>query len=172
MKMKLNSSQRIAAERAGEEGKSLVEIAIVVLIVAVVTAFALPAVANSIRSYNLRSAADHLAERMTAVRALAMAKNRTVRFAFNNVSGQYGFDFNGDGAPDTSDPDDPQMGGYYWGVLPAGVTTAFPNGAPITIDFNSRGELPIGSVAPSIVLQSHGRTATVSVNLRGKISVQ
>ncbi|HSE37157.1 MAG TPA: hypothetical protein VLG74_07635, partial [Blastocatellia bacterium] len=96
--------------------------------------------------------------------------------SFNNVSGQYGFDFDGDGAPDTTDPDanpdDPGVGGYYWGTLPQGVTTTFPEGAPIMIDFNSRGELPIGDLAQSVVLQSYGRTATVSVNLRGKISVQ
>lgn len=158
--------------RAGEEGKSLVEIAVVVMIIAVVTAIALPSVANSIRAYNLRSAADHLAERITAVRALAMSKNRTLNFAFNPDSGRYGFDFDGDGAPETSDPDDPEMGTYYWGTLPAGVTTTFPGGNPIMIAFNSRGELPIGAVAQSIVLQSYGRTATVSVNLRGKISVQ
>ena len=168
----VNKSYADLVKHAGEEGKSLIEIAIVVMIMAVVSAIALPSVATSIRAYRLRSAADHLAERMTAVRALAMTKNRTVKFAFNNVSGRYGFDFDGDGAPDTSDPDEPDMGGYYWGTLPDGVTTTFPNGSPITIDFNSRGELPIGALPQSIVLQSYGRTATVSVNLRGKISVQ
>ena len=169
--MMMNKSPRTTAGHAGEEGKSLVEIAVVVMIIAVVSAIALPAVGNSIRSYNLRSAADHLAERITAVRALAMAKNRTIRFVFNNTSGRYGFDFDADGVPDTQDPDDRQVG-YYWGVLPDGVTTTFPNGTPITIDFNSRGELPIGALPTSIVLQSYGRSATVSVNLRGKISAQ
>jgi type II secretory pathway pseudopilin PulG len=166
--MMVNKRCVTVSRHTGEEGKSLIEIAIVVMIMAVVTAIALPAVANSIRSYNLRSAADHLAERMTAVRALAMSKNKTVTFAFSNVSGRYGFDFDGDGAPDTTDPDDPGMGGYYWGTLPDGVSTTFPGGAPILIDFNSRGELPIGALAQSIVLQSYGRSATVSVNLRGK----
>lgn len=169
MRMKLNQTFGIAP---GEEGKSLIEIAVVVMIMAVVSAIALPSVANSIRAYNLRSAADHLAERMTAVRALAMSKNRTVTFSFNNTSGRYGFDFDSDGAPDATDPDDPGMGGYYWGTLPEAVTTTFPEGAPIMIDFNSRGELPIGDLAQSVVLRSYGRTATVSVNLRGKISVQ
>ena len=170
--MMLNKSLPIPGKHAGEEGKSLVEIAVVVMIIAVVCAMALPSVATSIRAYNLRSAADHLAERMTAVRALAMTKNKTVRFAFNNISGRYGFDFDGDGAPDTIDPDDPAMGGYYWGTLPDGVTTTFPNGIPITVDFNSRGELPIGDLPQGIVLQSYGNSSTVSVNLRGKISVQ
>lgn len=168
----LNKNSSSTDRRAGEQGKSLIEIAVVVMIIAVVSAIALPSVATSIKAYNLRSAADHLAERMTAVRALAMTKNKTVTFAFNNSSLQYGFDFNVDGVPDTIDPDDPEIGGYFWGVLPDGVTATFPNGQPILIAFNSRGELPIGALAQSIVLQSYGRTATVSVNLRGKISVQ
>ncbi|MFY9611830.1 MAG: hypothetical protein WAU45_24855 [Blastocatellia bacterium] len=167
-----NKSHSLRSGVVGEEGTSMVEIAIVLLIFATVIAFALPVVSNSIRSYNLRSAADHLTERISAVRALAIAKNRTVTFAFNNDSGRYGFDFDSDGVPDTSDPDDPGIGGYYWGTLPDGVTTTFPDGNPIMIDFNSRGELPIGDPAQSIALQSYGRSATVSVNLRGKISVQ
>jgi len=171
MKIKLNRSHRLAAGRSGEDGKSLVEIAIVVLIAAVVTAFALPAVANSIKAYNLRSASSHLAESISAVRALAMAKNKTVNFTFDNVSGQYGFDFNADTVPDTTDPD-PPAGFYNVGTLPAGVTATFPGGAPITIIFNSRGELPIGAVAQNIVLTSSGRTATVNVNLRGRVSIQ
>lgn len=172
METKFSKRFGIASGRAGQEGKSLVEIAVVVMIMAVATAIALPAVANSIRTYNLRSAADHLAERMTAVRALAMSKNKTVRFVFNNESRRYGFDFNNDGVPDSWDPEAPDLGGYYWGVLPDGITTTFPGGAPITIDFNSRGELPIGALAQNVVLASFGRTVTVSVNLRGKIGVQ
>lgn len=154
----------------GEEGTSLVEIAVVFMIIAVLTAIALPAVANSIRSYNLRSAADHVAERISAVRALAMAQNRTVAFAFNNSSGHYGFDFGVDNIPDLTDPDDPDSS-YYWGTLPDGVTGVFPGGNPIRINFNSRGELPIGAVAQTIVLQSSGKSVTVNINLRGRITV-
>jgi len=165
-------SYSLRSERISEQGTSLIEIAVVLIIFSIVLAFALPVVANSIRSYNLRSAADHLAERMSAVRALAMAQNRTVAFAFNNGSGQYGFDFGVDNVPDTTDPDNPGSGGYYWGTLPDGVTAVFPDGNPIRVRFNSRGELPIGAVAQSIVLQSSGRSATVNVNLRGRISVQ
>jgi Tfp pilus assembly protein FimT len=167
----VNKSKAIT-RHAGEVGASLFEIMVAFMVVAVVTAIALPAVSGAIRAYNLRSAADHLAERISAVRALAMSKNRNLMFSFNNNTGRYGFDFDSDGAPDTTDPDDPLQGGYYWGTLPNGVTTTFPNGNPITITFNSRGELPIGAVAQNLVLQSSGRSATVSVNLRGRISVQ
>ena len=157
-----------------EGGFALIETAVVFMIAAVITAIALPFVSGAIRGYNLRSAANHVAERISAVRALAMAKNRNVTFSFNNDTGRYGFDFDRppDGTPDTSDPSDPLLGGYYWGTLPSGITATFPGNTPIKITFNSRGELPIGDSAQSIALQSTGRTASVSVNLRGKVSVQ
>lgn len=155
-------------------GFSLIETAVVFMIAAVIAAIALPMVTGAIKAYNLRSAADHLAERISAVRALAIGKNKNVTFSFNNNTGRYGFDFDQppDGSPDTIDPADPAEGGYYWETLPSGITATFPGNVPIMITFNSRGELPIGDVAKSIALQSNSRTASVSVNLRGKISVQ
>src|SRR5215510_3513554 len=109
----LNHSKRATTKIGSEAGVSIVEVAIVALIIAIVMAFTLPMVNGAIRAYNLRSAADHLAERISAVRALAMAKNRNLTFSFNNASGRYGFDFDlpPDGIPDTSDPVDPTLGG-------------------------------------------------------------
>lgn len=159
---------------SGEAGLTMIEITMVVLIIAIILAFAFPVASNSIRAYNLRSAADHLAERMAGVRALALAKNKNVTFSFNNSSGVYGFDFTGtegDGIPDTTDPEDSTIN-YNLTSLPNGITANFPGNNPIKVTFNSRGELPIGSTDKSIVL-SNGRTSmTVSVNLRGKIAVQ
>jgi Tfp pilus assembly protein FimT len=158
----------------GESGFALMETAVVFMIAAVVTAFALPAVSSSIKAYNLRSAASHLAERISAVRALAMAKNKNVTFSFDRASGQYGFDFTGstgDGIPDKVDPDNPGTA-YYTESLPSGIKAVFPESRLIKVTFNSRGEMPIGGVDQSIVLRGDRGTATVVVNLRGKISVQ
>jgi Tfp pilus assembly protein FimT len=152
----------------------MVEIAIVVLVIAIVLAFAIPVASNSIMAYNLRSAADHMAERIAAVRALAMAKNRNITFSFNDSSGLYGFDFTGaegDGVPDQTDPDDPTVS-YYWESLPNGVKGTFPGNAPIKVTFNSRGEMPIGKTEQTIVLSAGSRTITVRVNLRGRITVE
>ncbi|HLG13215.1 MAG TPA: hypothetical protein VJH03_01660 [Blastocatellia bacterium] len=160
--------------RGGERGASLVEASIVFLVVAIVLAFALPAASNSIRAYNLRSAGNHLAERISAVRALALAKNKNVTFSFNNTSGRYGFDFDADGVPDTIDPDEPADGkkNYYWETLPSDIAAVFPNNAPIMVTFNSRGELPIGTTAQSITIGNRNTTLAVRVNLRGKVSVE
>lgn len=165
-----NSNSRTQASA----GFALLEIAVVFMVSAIVVAFALPVVSGSIRAYNLRSAANHLAERISAVRALALAKNKNVTFSFNNESGKYGFDFtgtSGDGIPDTSDPDSPGTS-YYTESLPSGIRTTFPGNAPIKITFNSRGEMPIGGSDQNIVLQNDRGSMTVAVNLRGKIAVQ
>ena len=82
-------------ERSGERGISLIEGVVVFCVIAIVLAFAIPAMSRSIKAYNLRSAANHIAERMTAVRALAMSKNRNVTFSFNSETRRYGFDFTG-----------------------------------------------------------------------------
>ena len=106
----LHGTTRNTHHRHEEAGASLVEAVIVFLVIVLVLAFALPALSRSIKAYNLRSAASHMAERITAVRALAMNKNKNVTFSFNNSSGFYGFDFTGvegDGTPDVIDPDDP-----------------------------------------------------------------
>lgn len=166
--------RRGASIRDRQAGMSLVESVIAFLVIAVVLAFALPALSRSIKAYNLRSAANQMAQKITAVRSLAMSKNENVTFSFNNSSGLYGFDFtgtDGDGAPDSTDPEDPAVS-YTPQSLPSEITATFPNNQPIKVTFNSRGELPIGSTECSIVLTSFDRTVTVRVNLRGKVSVE
>jgi len=158
----------------GEQGISILESVVVFCIIAIVLAFSIPAMSRSIRAYNLRSAANHIAERMTAVRALAMAKNRNVTFSLNRETKRYGYDFTGtagDGMPDTTDADEPTLQ-YNFETLAADITALFPGNTDIKITFNSRGEMPIGSVDKAIALQSHGNKAAVRVNLRGKISVE
>ena len=177
----------IDAGHQGEEGKSLVEIAIVVMIMAVVVAFALPAVANSVRLYNLRSACERVAERLAGARALAMAKNKNVTVAFATSAGgkvtRYGYDFSPlkadgitpdpDGTPDSRDPLDPTQS-YYVEAPPDGITltvaaggTTLANGKGV--DYTSRGELPIGASQADIKLSNSSGSLTVSVNLRGQV---
>jgi Tfp pilus assembly protein FimT len=168
------SNRKPERNSSGEDGLTVVESTVVLLVIAIILAFALPAVSTSIKAYNLRSSANHMAERIAAVRALAMAKNENVTFSFNDDTGQYGFDFTGttgDGVPDTTDPDDPSIN-YYSETLPSDITAVFPDNNPIKVTFNSRGEMPIGSTERALVIQSSGKSATVRVNLRGKVSVE
>jgi Tfp pilus assembly protein FimT len=166
--------------KPAEAGFSLVESAAVFLVIGIVVAIGIPAVSRSMDGYNLRSAATHLAERMSAVRAIAMEKNRTVSAVFQK-NGQYGVDFNADGTIDTQDPEDPGIG-YPAQTLPTGITfveSSFPVGSDfLLITFNSRGELPIGTVIPTgatglgIRVQNRSSNLTALVNLRGKVWVE
>lgn len=177
----LNSTSHTAVKRDGEAGRSLVETVIIFMIISIVLAIALPVVANTIRAYNLRSAAQRIAERLAGGRALAMAKNKNAVVSFNtNSSGnviQYGYDFSPvgapDGIPDSSDPDDVTQS-YFVESPPAGITVRVTSGgATLTsgkgVTYTSRGELPIGAGQVDITLTSVSKTATVSVNLRGQV---
>ena len=154
------------------------ETLVVLMIVTVILAFALPAVRNSISAYNVRSAADHVAQRLTAARTLAMTKNKQVTISFNRTSGLYGFDFPQpgdpvvppDGIPDTQDPDDPSTN--YLVESPSGGTRIlFPSESNIMVSFNSRGEMPIGAADQDIRVSNTSNSATVHINLRGKVWV-
>ncbi|HSB07951.1 MAG TPA: hypothetical protein VLM38_00455 [Blastocatellia bacterium] len=183
----------ITGRQSGEDGKSLVEIAIVVMIISVVIAFALPAVANSIRLYNLRSACERVAERLAGGRALAMAKNRNVTIAFaTGESGavtQYGYDFSPvndqgtsdpqddvatpDGTPDAIDPLD-ETQSYFVETPPAGMNVTFSAGGKTLangkgVTYTSRGELEIGASQADIRVANSSGSLTVSVNLRGQV---
>ena len=161
----------------GEAGWSLVEMAVVFMLIGIVLCFTIPVVANSIRAYNLRNAAERLAERLAGGRALAMAKNKNVTVSVDTSTGQYGYDFSPagapDGTPDTSDPDDPAQS-YYIETLPSGISGSVAAGGVTLahgkgIIYTSRGELPIGATQVDIVLTSASKTTTVSVNLRGQV---
>jgi len=160
----------------GEAGRSLIELAITFMLIGIVLGFTIPVVANSIRAYNLRNAAERLSERLAAGRALAMAKNRNVTMSFNTSTRQYGYDFTPvgapDGTPDSSDPTDPTQS-YYVETLADGISVSFTSGGVTLtngkgIVYTSRGELPIGATQVDILLTSGSRTTTVSVNLRGQ----
>src|SRR4051794_32053931 len=117
--------------RESEAGRSLIEMAIVFMLIGIVLGFTIPVVANSIRAYNLRNTAERLAERLAAGRALAMSKNKNVTISFSSSTGQYGYDFSPvgapDGTPDSSDPNDPSQS-YYIETLPSGMSGSVTNG--------------------------------------------
>jgi Tfp pilus assembly protein FimT len=163
-----------SAVGSGETGLSLVEVAVIVLIMGAIFALALPAISRSISAYNLRSTADHMAQRLSAGRSLAMAKNRAIAVSINRETGLFGFDFStpeADGIPDTTDPNDPAVE-YYVGTVPDGMSISFDDDkAFTTVTFNSRGELPIGEQQRSITLANSSAQAVVQVDLRGKVTV-
>src|SRR5262249_27237084 len=170
--------------RTGEEGRSILEVSMVCMVIAIICAFALPSVASAIRAYNLRSAAEIVAEKLSAGRALAMTQNKNVTISFVPASGTYGFDFSTpgtpptldpDGVPDNADPSAPDVG-YTIDTLPSGVSISsvtgavdLPGGKGVT--YTSRGEQPIAASQVDIKLTNGRGDMTVSVNLRGQVWV-
>jgi len=168
--------------RCGERGNSIVEVVAICIIIATVSAFALPSIANSIRAYNLRSAAELIAERLSGGRALAMNRNKNVTVSFVPATGDYGYDFSSpgtpgvpDGTPDIADPDAPDMS-FPVSTLPSGISISsvtgavdLPGGEGVT--YTSRGEQPIAASQVDITLSDGRGTTTVTVNLRGQVSV-
>jgi Tfp pilus assembly protein FimT len=171
-------ANRVKEAWRNQEGMSLMETVIVAMIIAIVVAIALPVASRAISSYKTSIAASHIAERLSAARQLAMSENNNISFSFNAGSGQYGFDFTSppDGVPDTQDPAHPDLS-YYVESLPSGTALSLPNNSNLIITFNSRGEMPIGTVIPvgaqgiKVGVVGTYNTASVWVNLRGKVWV-
>src|SRR5262249_47688374 len=144
-----NQASSAAAKWRNQQGMSLMEMVVVALIIAIVVAIALPVASRAVGSYRTSIAANHIAERLSAARQLAMAENTNVTISFNASSGQYGYDFSSppDGVPDTQDPAHTDLT-YYVESMPSGNSISFPDSSNILITFNSRGEMPIGTVIP------------------------
>jgi Tfp pilus assembly protein FimT len=167
------------AEWRGQEGFSLMEALVVSMVVAIAVAISLPVATSAISAYNRSIAANRIAECLSAGRALAMSENTSITVAFNPANSQYGFDFNGDGIPDTQDPAHPSLSYPVYSMSSATtisfpINSAAPTGFQNSITFNSRGELPIGTLMTStqgirITVNGSSGTSSVWVNLRGKV---
>ena len=72
-----------------EHGFSLIEMMIVIIIIAVMTAIAIPAFADWRERQSVRSAAQSLMAHMKQARVLAIAENRTVSITFTSTSYTY-----------------------------------------------------------------------------------
>jgi prepilin-type N-terminal cleavage/methylation domain-containing protein len=162
-----------------QDGFSLMEALVVSMVIAIAVAIALPVATSAISAYNRSIAANRIAECLSSARALAMSENTSITVAFNQANSQYGFDFNGDGIPDTQDPAHPNLSYQVYSMTSSTtisfpINSAAPTGSQNSITFNSRGELPIGTPFPNaqgikITVNGSSGTATVWVNLRGKV---
>lgn len=174
-----NPATGVKKKWQNQEGLSLVEILVVAMVLAIIVAIALPVASSTISAYNRSIAANRIAECLSAARSLAMSQNTSVVVAFDPSNSQYGFDFNGDGIPDTLDPAHPSLSYQVYSMTSSNtitfpVNTAAPSGSQNLITFNSRGELPIGTPIPSsqgirVVVSGPSGTASVWVSLRGKV---
>jgi type IV fimbrial biogenesis protein FimT len=142
-------------------GFSLVEVLIVVFIVLILAALAIPNMSTVIANIKLRGTATDLAGFVQQARITAVRKNATYTILFNLTGGNGAYlDLNGNGSYDSAAPAEPmiQFGGSANQVAAPGGASGAPtnldaSGGPLgwtatsgNISFNSRG-LPCDSTA-------------------------
>ncbi len=113
----------------GNKGFTVLELVLVVAIVGIIVAIAVPSMQSTTDSYNVTTAADQLAGEIQTGRLLAVTRNATLQMVFDSVKGTY----------QVTDPDDPDNPPRSQKSLPTGVTFQL---APATLTFFSRGNSP------------------------------
>jgi prepilin-type N-terminal cleavage/methylation domain-containing protein len=139
---------------ARTRGYSLPEVLIVIALIGIAVAIAIPLVGDSFRMARIRSAADQLALDLRAARTVAVVKRTTVPFAIG-------------AAPQNSYEYTDAKGVVRRVALPAGVTIA--SATPSTINFLASGAVTGGATTVLEVSLGDGITErwTIQVSLAG-----
>jgi prepilin-type N-terminal cleavage/methylation domain-containing protein len=149
--------------RQGQRGFTLVEMAIVLLIIAIISAFVVPQILSYMRMYRLGVGGRNVATALQRARYLATSNNTLAGIFVAELQHvdieQY--DPEGKVAPQN-------MGGVN---LPAGVT--FASDVPKQIAFDGRGVItPMPKESPTIrINSSDGYYLNVTVSATGQVTV-
>jgi prepilin-type N-terminal cleavage/methylation domain-containing protein len=161
-----------------QKGFSLIEVLIVIAIIGIVSAIAVPNMTIMMRSYRLKSAANDLASTLQLARMTAIAQNSNSVVTFNTISQSYlVFSDNGDGGGPLDINNNVQSGteptiktvsvrNEYSGEITLG-TPSFG----LTTYFNAQGGLKENG-AGSIVLQNtSGESRQIFIAQGGSVKV-
>jgi len=138
----------------GSRGYSLPELLIVVALIGLAVAVAIPLIGDTLRMARVRSAADQLALDLRAARTVAVVKRTTVPFAIN-------------AAPQNTYEYTDAKGVLRHVVLPVGVRIT--SATPSTINFLASGAVTGGATAVMEVALGEGITErwTIQVSIAG-----
>jgi prepilin-type N-terminal cleavage/methylation domain-containing protein len=142
-----------------ERGFSLVELALSVVIVVILSAVAIPTLLNSVRAYQLNDAAGRVSDLLKFTRFEAVRRNTQVSFLLqqNGVSWIVGTDSNGNGLIEPTERQ-ATVGGFAT-LLPA---AGLPGPAPIAAALG---------VAPGTLNILSGNPGLVTFDSRGAVRV-
>ena len=152
-----------SSRRKGQQGFTIIEVAIVLLIIAIIGAFAIPQVMNYLKRYRLNASSRNVATALQRARYLATSNNRRAGITITNSQHVDIEEYD----PEGKQP--PQMRGMI--NLPVGVVIAAD--APKQVAFDGRGVVtPMPTENPKIRVNGEsGYYQIVTVATTGQVTV-
>jgi prepilin-type N-terminal cleavage/methylation domain-containing protein len=140
-------------QRSRSRGFSMVELAVSMTVLLILTAIAIPSLMRSIRAYQLNDAAGRLSDMLKYTRFEAVRRNTTVDFRMQ-ASGTgwiIGVDSNRNSTIDAAESQ--QVINGFATLLPTGAP---PNSASITTTLNGATLTPLSGSAGSVTFDARG----------------
>jgi prepilin-type N-terminal cleavage/methylation domain-containing protein len=152
--------------KTGPKGFSLIEMLVVISVLAIVAAAAIPNLIAWRSGMQFRAAVSELRNDLESAKTRAVKENAKVTVAFNPTAGQYDMTYQDPGSNTIL---------LKSQTLPAGVRIASENPA-YTLDssgnktsFSSRGTADTGTI---VLANQQGKTKSISISFIGKIEVK
>lgn len=150
--------------RSRDSGFSMVELAVSMTVLLILTAIAIPSLMRSLRAYQLNDAAGRLSDMLKFTRFEAVRQNKQVNFLMQTSGSGWiiGVDANANGTIDVAEIQQVLAG--FAALLPAGAP---PNSAPITTYLGVASLTPLSGAAGSVTFDARG---AVRAGLNGPVS--
>jgi prepilin-type N-terminal cleavage/methylation domain-containing protein len=175
--------RKIKSLPSGQEGFTLVELTVVIIILGIILSIGTLSYVNISRNMNISGAAKQVEEALNRAKTAARQENVKYRLTFypnggGSTANSYEFEHYVETSPGTwtmtpvnqsvSGEQVTESSGHWYIKIPHGVTVGGENA--VTIEFTPQGAQMTINPA-TVVLQYGGATRSVSINTEGSVSV-